>query len=154
MDKFCSTRKLITVAALLATFGVPWPLAVSRLGGFVPPPPLTWTKQAPAASPAARDHAPMTYDAATGTLVLFGGRGRTTTRNRAPGSGTAQPGPSRPPRPAPLPRAAASMAYDAATGNVVLFGGINGAKKFGDTWIWDGLNLDQADPSDQPLPPS
>ena len=33
----------------------------------------TWTKQAPAASPPAREEAGMAYDAATGTVVLFGG---------------------------------------------------------------------------------
>jgi hypothetical protein len=33
----------------------------------------TWTKQAPATSPAARVFASMAYDAATGNVVLFGG---------------------------------------------------------------------------------
>ena len=33
----------------------------------------TWTQQAPAASPPARFLSPMAYDAATGTMVLFGG---------------------------------------------------------------------------------
>ena len=33
----------------------------------------TWTKQAPATSPPARDAASMAYDAATGNVVLFGG---------------------------------------------------------------------------------
>jgi hypothetical protein len=33
----------------------------------------TWTQQAPAASPSARDFAPMVYDTATGNVVLFGG---------------------------------------------------------------------------------
>jgi hypothetical protein len=32
----------------------------------------TWTKQAPAASPPAREVASMAFDAATGTVVLFG----------------------------------------------------------------------------------
>ena len=35
----------------------------------------TWTKQAPAASPPGRFEASMAYDAATGTVVLFGGYG-------------------------------------------------------------------------------
>jgi hypothetical protein len=35
----------------------------------------TWTKQAPATSPPVRDEAAMAYDAATSTVVLFGGRG-------------------------------------------------------------------------------
>jgi len=36
---------------------------------------LTWTKQNPASSPPALANAPMAYDAATGTAVLFGGTG-------------------------------------------------------------------------------
>jgi hypothetical protein len=35
----------------------------------------TWTKQAPATSPPAREDASMAYDAATGNAVLFGGGG-------------------------------------------------------------------------------
>jgi hypothetical protein len=35
----------------------------------------TWTKQAPAAHPSARQSASMAYDAATGNIVLFGGSG-------------------------------------------------------------------------------
>ena len=34
---------------------------------------LDWTKQTPATSPPARADASMAYDAATGTVVLFGG---------------------------------------------------------------------------------
>src|ERR1700719_986653 len=36
---------------------------------------LSWTRQAPASSPPARSGASMAYDAATGTVVLFGGGG-------------------------------------------------------------------------------
>ena len=35
----------------------------------------TWTKQAPATSPPSRDYASMAYDAASGSVVLFGGDG-------------------------------------------------------------------------------
>ena len=35
----------------------------------------TWTRQAPASSPPARADAAIAYDAATGTVVLFGGVG-------------------------------------------------------------------------------
>ena len=67
----------------------------------------------------------MAYDAATGTVVLFGGMAAaaalgdtwtwdgTTWTKQAPAA-------------SPPARYAASMAYDAATGNVVLFGGVNG----------------------------
>jgi hypothetical protein len=40
----------------------------------------TWTAQTPAAHPSARAEGAMVYDAATGTVVLFGGTGYTTTR--------------------------------------------------------------------------
>src|SRR5690242_14799971 len=59
------------VAALLAAFGVP---GLSRPAALATSSPaLTWTKQAPATSPPARWAASMAYDAATGTVVLFGG---------------------------------------------------------------------------------
>ncbi len=35
----------------------------------------TWTQQAPATHPSAREQASMAYDAATGQVVLFGGNG-------------------------------------------------------------------------------
>src|SRR5215471_15896265 len=59
-------------AALLAALGVsgvspPAALAMSSA--------LTWIKQAPAASPSARDSAAMVYDPAARNVVLFGGRG-------------------------------------------------------------------------------
>jgi len=40
----------------------------------------TWTAQTPAAHPSARAEGAMVYDAATGTVVLFGGSGYATTR--------------------------------------------------------------------------
>ncbi len=87
----------------------------------------TWTEEFPAVSPPARDGATMTYDAATGNVVLFGGlpgtsymcetcmndtwawNGSTWTELNLTNS--------------PPARFAATMAYDAATQNVVLFGG-------------------------------
>src|SRR5215472_16536143 len=83
-----------------------------------------WTKQAPAARPSARDQAAMAYDAATGTVVMFGGLsngkylGDTWTWN---GSAWAKQAPAA----APSARGGAAMAYDAATGTVVMFGGLS-----------------------------
>jgi hypothetical protein len=55
-------------------------LAACGVLGMVPPavqassaPVATWTRQAPAVHPSARQGAVMAYDAATGTAVLFGG---------------------------------------------------------------------------------
>src|SRR6185312_15163698 len=83
---------------------------------------LNWTKQAPATSPPVRDDAAMAYDAATQTVVLFGGESRA---SRAFGDTWVWDGVTwtkLAPAASPLARRGASMAYDAATGTVVLFG--------------------------------
>jgi hypothetical protein len=94
----------------------------------------TWTKQAPATSPPARDSAAMAYDATTGNVVLFGGDTNDTWTWDS-STWTRQD-----PAASPSPRALTSMAYDAATDNVVLFGGsaLVGTKQetFHDTWTW------------------
>jgi len=77
----------------------------------------------------------MTYDPATGNIVLFGGRhyqgnfadtwtwdGSTWTKQH--------------PATSPPTRINAPMAYDAATGNVVLFAGYGSNDWLGDTWTW------------------
>jgi len=101
----------------------------------------TWTEEFPSTSPPARANATMTYDAATGNVVLFGGvgiglialndtwvwNGSTWTEEFSATS--------------PPARANATMTYDAATGNVVLFGGVgssNGQPYLTDTWMWNG----------------
>jgi hypothetical protein len=74
----------------------------------------------------------MAYDAATGTVVLFGGFAFGDTWTWDGTTWTQQAPPAH-----PSARSAASMAYDAATGTVVLFGGsrqINGARA--GTWTW------------------
>jgi hypothetical protein len=125
---------VITGVAVLAAGGVlgmvPSAVQASSAAG------ATWTKQAPAASPPGRDSAAMAYDAATSSVVLFGGTnllGDTWTWN-----GTTWT--KRTPANSPSPRDLAPMAYDAATGNVVLFGGtaLVGSKveTLHDTWTW------------------
>jgi hypothetical protein len=112
----------------------------------------TWTKQAPTASPSARWGAPMAYDAATGTIVLFGGK------NNSPGflsdtwtwdgsTWTKQAPAAHPPG-----RFEAAMAYDAATGTIVLFGGLSGSGYHGDTWTWDGSTWTKQAPAAHPPP--
>jgi hypothetical protein len=111
----------------------------------------TWTKQHPAVHPSPRDEASMAYDAATGTVVLFGGfngdrvfggtwtwDGTTWTR-QAPAA-------------SPPARHDASMAYDAATGTVVLFSGLDRKNNYiDDTWTWDGTTWTQQAPATSPL---
>ena len=94
------TGSVAVVVGVLAAFGVPGvgqPAALASSSSV-----LNWTKQSPATHPPARDGAAMAYDAATGTVVLFGG-GTAPPRSTAPGSGTAPPGLNRPPRPARPP---------------------------------------------------
>jgi hypothetical protein len=77
----------------------------------------------------------MAYDAATGTVVLFGGfnlrdLGGTWVWD---GSTWTQQHPTT----SPPARWLAPMTYDAATGTVVLFGGDpQTGNDLGDTWVW------------------
>ena len=145
------SRIVIAGAAALATCGVLGmaPAAAQASSASTP----TWTQQTPAAHPPALIGASMAYDAATGTMVLFGGvphlksalaetwtwDGTTWTRQHPAGH--------------PSARFAASMAYDAATGTVVLFGGNAGpgnATPLADTWTWDGTTWTKQHPATSP----
>jgi hypothetical protein len=96
----------------------------------------TWTKQAPVTHPTPRKDASMAYDAATRTIVLFGGDGTSHPLN---GTWTWDGTTWTKQAPATSPSAdSASMTYDAATGTVVLFGGHNRNGMLGDTWTWGG----------------
>jgi hypothetical protein len=59
---------------LFAAMAVVLAVQPAALASSAPAP--TWTHQAPATSPPARDWAAMAYDAATGTIVMFGGGGK------------------------------------------------------------------------------
>jgi hypothetical protein len=142
--KVCLTAM---AAALLACAGVP---ALSQSAALASSSSaLKWTEQSPATSPPAQGYASMAYDAATGTVVLFGGigdsglGGDTWTWNGT--TWTKQD-----PATSPPARDAASMAYDAATGIVVLFGGLGNSKTFNDTWTWNGTTWTEQDPAASP----
>jgi hypothetical protein len=97
----------------------------------------TWTQQAPATSPSVRDLAAMAYDAATGTIVLFGGFGKTSGfRDTWTWDGTTWA--KQAPATSPPDQNYAAMAYDAATSDIVLFGGNDNNNILGDTWTWGG----------------
>src|ERR1700691_303987 len=94
----------------------------------------------------------MVYDAATQTVVLFGGGdaagplGDTWTWN-----GVAKTWTQQNPTASPSARSA-PIAYDAATQTVLLFGG-NGsstADEFNDTWTWNGSAWTQQFPAAAP----
>ena len=93
----------------------------------------------------------MAYDAATGTVVLFGGN----SRRRAladtwtwDGSTWTQQHPAV----HPATRIQAAAAYDAATSSVVLFGGqgTSSGRLLGDTWTWNGTIWTQQAPASSP----
>jgi hypothetical protein len=118
---------------------------------------ISWTQFHPATSPPARANASMVFDAATGTILLFGG-GSFCCYNPAPlndtwvwdGANWHQVFPAT----APPPRYGAGAAYDAAHQQVVLFGGNmltgNTFNVLGDTWTWDGANWTQQPTSTAP----
>jgi hypothetical protein len=107
----------------------------------------SWLQQLPPSAPSARNQAGLAYHAASGTLVLFGGRDATSnpTGDTWTWNGTAWTQQS--PPSSPTPRSAQTMAYDAAIGKVVLFGGqgvSHGNPVFlADTWTWDGATWTQ-----------
>jgi hypothetical protein len=92
----------------------------------------------------------MTYDAAHGQVVMFGGFGAGGDLNDTwlwNGTNWTQANPAN----SPSPRSAEPMVYDAAHGKVVLFGGLYGAStRYGDTWLWDGTNWAQQSPANSP----
>jgi len=97
----------------------------------------SWVELSPASSPPVRSYLAMTYDPASGKIIIFGGFDGTGYLNDTwtfDGVTWTQVATNTPP-PA---RAAAQMAYDSVTQKVVLFGGFNGRNYLGDTWLWDG----------------
>jgi Galactose oxidase, central domain len=115
----------------------------------------TWTQQFPPVSPSARafNTQPMAFDAATGTVVLFGGfanGGRTVLGDTWVWNGPAKLWVKRFPATSPSPRAT-TVAYDGATKQVVIFGGDGlGGSFLADTWTWDGATWTQQFPASSP----
>jgi hypothetical protein len=137
------------VLGLFAAAAVVLSVQPAVLASSAPAP--TWTRQHPATHPPARQNASMAYDAATGTIVLFGGWrdagghyfGDTWTWDGSTWTKQA-------PATHPSARYFASMAYDAATHTIVLFGGYGGAGQLGDTWTWDGSTWTKQAPATSP----
>jgi hypothetical protein len=147
-------RTLTVSAAALAAVGVLGAVPPAAASAS-PQQALDWTNPAPAVHPSPRVFAAMAYDAATGTVVLFGGY----TENGDPSSfqddtwtwnGTTWT--EQHPATSPPARFDAAMAYDAATGTVVLFGGMGLAPDnyLGDTWTWNGTTWTEQHPATSP----
>ncbi len=110
-----------------------------------------WYQQSPATSPPARYIHALTYDAAHGQMVLFGGYNGNDLNDTWVWNGTTWF--QKDPAISPPARSAHAMVYDAAHGQVVLFGGLVGVStRLGDTWLWDGTNWTQASPAASPSP--
>jgi hypothetical protein len=114
----------------------------------------TWTQQFPPVSPPPRtfNTEQMAFDAANGTVVLFGGYA-------ADGGfwgdtwvweGKAKTWTEKFPATSPSPRGT-TLTYDSATKQVVVFGGEDGGASFlNDTWTWDGITWTQQFPASSP----
>lgn len=122
------------------------------LAGLAEAQTLEWVKPAISTLPSARCCGAMTYDADTGSMVLFGGGisglsyGDTWLFSPALGWSQLSPATS------PPPRSGAGFAYDPISKTAVLFGGNPGNFAYlDDTWIWDGVTWTQQFP---PVSPS
>jgi len=118
----------------------------------------TWTQQFPPVSPRPRewDFPGMAYDAAAGTVVLFGGlgAGNQPLADTWEWNGTTKAWTQRFPASSPSARRG-MLAYDAARKNIVFFGGDNGAGDccdtyYGDTWTWNGVTWTEHFPASAP----
>ena len=106
-----------------------------------------WTQQAPATSPPARFFTSMAYDAATRTIVLFGGRLANGVKSNDTWTWDGSTWTKQGPATSPHLRDGAAMAYDAATRTVVLF---SGPLTFSDTWTWNGSTWTKQAPAAKP----
>jgi hypothetical protein len=112
-----------------------------------------WQRVYPAHSPPARSAASMAFDAASGTVILFGGFDTDGNLLGDTWSWDGQDWTQLFPAHSPDPRAEASMAYDAGHHVLVLFGGNNSTGSnavLGDTWTWNGSDWSQRLPGVSP----
>jgi Bacterial Ig-like domain (group 2)/Abnormal spindle-like microcephaly-assoc'd, ASPM-SPD-2-Hydin/Galactose oxidase, central domain/Protein of unknown function (DUF1573) len=141
------------VEGYYSALGDTWTLDVAGGGG--------WSQLSPANSPTAREGPAMAYDAATGTVVLFGGTtglfgtGGVDLNDTWIWDGTAWTQVFPPISPPGRRFDGQGMAYDAISGNVILFGGaVQGNTVLGDTWAWNGTaqTWTQLSPATSPSP--
>lgn len=123
---------------------------------------VTWTQQFPPVSPPARSaNQSMAYDAATETVVLFGGIGAyngnyggTPFGDTWEWNGRTKNWKRKFPLSSPSPRWA-PLARSAAGGTLVLFGGDDGGGDccrvyYNETWTWNGVTWTQQSPATSP----
>jgi Galactose oxidase, central domain len=106
-----------------------------------------------APSPGVFNTEPMAFDAATGTVVLFGGYangGSKVLGDTWVWGGREKRWVERLPATSPS-RRATTLAYDDATREVIIFGGQQeGGGLLADTWTWDGTTWTQRFPVSPP----
>ncbi len=111
-----------------------------------------WERLITAHTPTPSDSPLITYDGANGEVVMFGGMiansdvvNETWVWN---GTDWIQKFPEN----APSPRQASGMVYDGAHREVVLFGGddTKHSNYYNDTWVWDGSNWTEKQPTNPP----
>lgn len=116
-----------------------------------------WTDLSPAVSPPGRDFYAACWDPIRARLVVFGGRGTSTTQDLGDtwewdGTSWTQMAPAN----TPSPRRWAAMYYDLANARCILFGGntaigANTAASYSnETWSWDGTNWTLLTPATSP----
>ena len=120
----------------------------------------TWSMAAPDVSPSPRIGPTLAYDAATRTVLLFGGT--VNTGNHAgqlndtwAWNGATQTWALQNVPVSPLPRRSHAMAEDKVNKTVVLFGGMTSPSLLlGDTWVWNGAarTWTEQSPANKPSP--
>lgn len=111
----------------------------------------TWSVASPVNAPSPRSNHAMTYDAARGEVVLFGGyhSGDVFFNGTWVWNGTDWT--LRTPVTSPPARRDHALAYDPVRQRVLLFGGTLGdSSKANDTWAWDGANWQVLQPAARP----
>jgi hypothetical protein len=111
----------------------------------------TWTQQNPTNSPSPR-RAPMAYDDANGTMLLFGGDKAVGVQYTDSWNWTGTNWVQVFPASTPSARTSANMTYDATLGMIVLFGGYAGVweDSLNDTWTWNGIDWTEVYPATVP----
>ena len=110
----------------------------------------------PIASPPEREAAAMAYDSKTKQTLLFGGLGPLGNVMGGTWLFNGVQWQKETPTNSPSPRAFASLIYDKSTNQMILFGGLiphsPNATVLNDTWIWNGSNWIQQNPTNSPSP--
>jgi Galactose oxidase, central domain len=107
----------------------------------------SWLLLHPATSPSPRHNADMIYDAATQSVILFGGYDGHYLGDTWSWNGTTWTQLS--PATSPSPRDGESFVYDPATQTGILYGGFNDSR-LSDTWSWNGTTWTELYPTTSP----